>query len=316
MSLCLCGKKWMISFTWLRQFKSLSVLHLPESWLGWTLALTSTLAFSLATPLGKTAIGLGITPTTILVLRFGISVMLLVITLGLTAPDKLRVDRKGLLVIGGAGFINGFGVLSFFWSLTRLDASVATMIFSLTPLVVLAVLALGGEKLSYRHLVRLAIGLIGVYLLIGPGGKIDWRGVLLICGSMVGISIEFALIQWFARAYGTRTITLYVMTGMLTTIGIFWAIQGAPWPDTGWQGWLIVGVMGLVTGYFAWWAMFTAMRYIGGSQVILLTPLETLLSVIWSVLFLQERLSVWQWLGGIFILTSAMLAAKRLSRVK
>jgi drug/metabolite transporter (DMT)-like permease len=306
----------MISFTRLRQFKSLSVLRLPKSWLGWTLALTSTIAFSLATPLGKTAIGLGITPTTILALRFGISVILLVITLGLTAPDKLRVDPKGLLIIGGAGFINGFGVLSFFWSLTRLDASVATMIFSLTPLVVLAVLALGGEKLSYRHLVRLAIGLIGVYLLIGPGGRIDVFGVLLICGSMIGISIEFALIQWFARAYGTRTITLYVMAGMLTTIGTFWAIQGAPWPDTGWPGWLLIGVMGLVAGYFAWWAMFTAMRYIGGSQVILLTPLETMLSVFWSVIFLQERLSAWQWLGGIFILTSAMLAAKRLSRVK
>jgi drug/metabolite transporter (DMT)-like permease len=298
------------------QLKSLSALRLPESWLGWTLAVTSTLAFSLASPLGKAAIGLGITPTTILVLRFGISVALLVITLSLTAPDKLRIDAKGLLVIGGAGFINGFGVLSFFWSLTRLNASIATMIFSLTPLVVLAVLALGGEKLTYRHLIRLAVGLIGVYLLIGPGGQIDWPGVLLICGSMVCISIEFALIQWFARAYGTRTITLYVMAGMLTTIGCFWAIQGAPWPATGWQGWLVVAVMGLVTGYFAWWAMFTAMRYIGGSQVILLTPLETLLSVLWAVIFLQERLSPWQWGGGIFILASAMLAAKRLSRVK
>jgi drug/metabolite transporter (DMT)-like permease len=306
----------MFHITRLHRLKFLSELRLPESWLGWTLALASTLAFSVATPLGKTAIGLGITPTTILVLRFGISVALLVITLSLTAPDKLRVDRKGLLVIFGAGFINGFGVLSFFWSLTRLDASVATMIFSLTPLVVLAVLALGGERLTYRHLVRLAIGLIGVYLLIGPGGRIDWLGVLLICGSMVGISIEFALIQWFARAYGTRTITLYVMAGMLTTIGIFWVFQGAPWPHTGWQGWLIIGMMGLFTGYFAWWAMFTAMRYIGGSQVILLTPLETLLSVFWAVIFLQERLSAWQWLGGIFILTSAMLAAKRLSRVK
>lgn len=306
----------MINLTRFLQLKSLSILRLPESWLGWTLAITSTIAFSMATPLGKAAIDLGITPTTILVLRFAISVVLLVITLSMTAPDKLRVDRKGLLIIGGAGFINGFGVLSFFWSLTRLDASIATMIFSLTPLVVLAVLALGGEKLTYRHLIRLAIGLIGIYLLIGPGGQIDWFGVLLICGSMVGISIEFALIQWYARAYGTRTITLYVMTGMLTTIGSFWTLQGAPWPDPGWQGWLIVAVMGLITGYFAWWAMFTAMRYIGGSQVILLTPLETLLSVLWSVIFLQERLSGWQWLGGLFILISAMLAAKRLSRVK
>lgn len=306
----------MLHISRLRWFKSLGALRLSENWLGWTLAVTSTMAFSIATPLGKAALDLGITPTTILVLRFAISIALLVTTLGLTAPDKLRVNPKGLLIIGGAGFINGFGVLSFFSALTRLDASIATMIFSLTPLLVLAVLALGGEKLTYRHLIRLAIGLIGIYLLIGPGGQVDWFGVLLICGSMVGVSIEFAVIQWYARPYDTRTVTLYVMTGMLTTIGIFWGGQGAPWPDPGWQGWLIVAVMGLVTGYFAWWAMFTAMRYIGGSQVILLTPLETLLSVLWSVIFLHDRLSGWQWLGGLFILISAMLAAKRLSRVK
>ena len=63
-------------------------------------------------------------------------------------------------------------------------------------------------------------------------------------------------------------------------------------------------------------AMRTIVFGLGGSQVILMTPLETLLSVLWSVIFLQERLSGWQWLGGLFILISAMLAAKRLSRVK
>jgi drug/metabolite transporter (DMT)-like permease len=106
------------------------------------------------------------------------------------------------------------------------------------------------------------------------------------------------------------------MLGMLTTVGGFWLFQGITWPAPNWQSWLVVATMGLLTGYFAWWAMFTSMRYIGGSQVVLLMPLETLLSVLWAVLFLQERLSTWQWLGGIFILVSAALAAKRLSRVK
>ncbi|NJN95209.1 MAG: DMT family transporter [Anaerolineales bacterium] len=299
----------------LRKLNFLTGLDWGGVWLGWTLAITSTIAFSLATPLGKAAISLGITPTTLLVLRFGISIALLVATLGVTSPGKLRVDRKGLLIIGGAGVMNGFGVLAFFWSLTRMDASVATMIFSISPVVVLGVLALGGEKLTYRQFIRLGLGLIGVYLLIGPSGQADWLGVLLICGNIISVSIEFAVIQWYARNYDTRTITLYVMSGMLTTVGTFWLFQGAPWPDPGWQGWLVAGVMGVVTGYFAWWAMFTSMRYIGGSQVILLTPLETLLSVLWSVLFLQERLSGWQLLGGLFILVSAILAAKRLSRV-
>jgi drug/metabolite transporter (DMT)-like permease len=302
--------------TRLQKFNPWSGLGLGQAWLGWTLAITSTIAFSLGAPLGKAAIGLGLTPTTLLVLRFAISIVLLLATLGLTTPGKLRVDRKGLLILGGAGFINGFGILAFFWALTRMDASIATMIFSITPVVVLGVLALGGEKLTHRQFIRLGLGLIGVYLLVGPGGQTDWLGVLLICGNIVSVSIEFAIIQWYARTYDTRTITLYVMLGMLTTVGGFWLFQGITWPAPNWQSWLVVAAMGLVTGYFAWWAMFTSMRHIGGSQVVLLTPLETLLSVLWAVLFLQERLSVWQWLGGVFILVSAALAAKRLSRVK
>jgi drug/metabolite transporter (DMT)-like permease len=302
--------------TRLRKFNPLVGLDFSEAWLGWTLAITSTIAFSLGAPLGKAAIGLSLTPTTLLVLRFTISIVLLLLTLGLTAPGKLQVDRKGLLILGGAGFINGFGILAFFWSLTRMDASIATMIFSITPVVVLGVLALGGEKLTYRQFIRLGLGLIGVYLLVGPSGQTDWLGVLLICGNIISVSIEFAIIQWYARTYDTRTITLYVTLGMLTTVGGFWLFQGMTWSDPGWQGWLVIATMGLVTGYFAWWAMFTSMRYIGGSQVVLLMPLETLLSVLWAVVFLQERLSTWQGLGGLFILVSAALAAKRLSRVK
>lgn len=45
-----------------------------------------------------------------------------------------------------------------------------------------------------------------------------------------------------------------------------------------------------------------------GGQMALLTPIETLLTVVWSILFLNERLSALQWIGGILILISAVLA--------
>jgi len=57
-------------------------------------------------------------------------------------------------------------------------------------------------------------------------------------------------------------------------------------------------------------------REIGGAQFSLLAPLEMMLTVIWSVMFLQERLSAWQWVGGGLILVSAALAARRWLRVR
>lgn len=44
------------------------------------------------------------------------------------------------------------------------------------------------------------------------------------------------------------------------------------------------------------------MGRIGGTQMALFGPLETLLSVIWSILFLHERLAPLQMVGGGLIL--------------
>jgi len=80
-------------------------------------------------------------------------------------------------------------------------------------------------------------------------------------------------------------------------------------------GWLAVIALAIVSTYIARLAFFAAVGAIGGAQVSLLGPVETLLSVTWSVLFLQERLTLWQWLGGGLILISALLAVQRLGRV-
>ena len=68
--------------------------------------------------------------------------------------------------------------------------------------------------------------------------------------------------------------------------------------------------------YLAQMALFAAVRSIGSGQMALLGPLETLLTVIWSSLFLQERLSALQWAGGGLILFGAILAAQRMHRIR
>ena len=60
--------------------------------------------------------------------------------------------------------------------------------------------------------------------------------------------------------------------------------------------------------------MFRAIQEIGSGQLALLSPLETLLAILWSVAFLQESLSLFQWFGGSLILSSALLAAFRSKR--
>ena len=62
-------------------------------------------------------------------------------------------------------------MICYFWGLTRIESSMAAMIISVSPLLVLSMLALRGERFTYRHIIRVALALVGVYLLIGPGGR-------------------------------------------------------------------------------------------------------------------------------------------------
>jgi drug/metabolite transporter (DMT)-like permease len=287
---------------------------------GWLLAVASTVAFSLATPLGKAAVVLQINPSALLVYRFSGTVLLMFVSLLLVAPQKALIDRRGLWATAVAGIANGLGSLTFFWSLTRIDASIATMIFSLNPLLILGLLALRGERLTRRHLVRTILGVSGAYLLLGPSAQVDPIGALLAAGCMVGFAIEVVVIQWWLRSYDSRTITLYILFWMLVINLLFAVAQSATgtltWQITDPRGWLLLVVLILVASYFAWWSMFSAIALIGGSQMALLMPIETLLSVTWSIALLGESLNLGQLTGGALILVSAVLAAQRMTRVQ
>src|SRR5260221_10938455 len=65
--------------------------------IGWSSALLSTLCFSIAAPIGTALINLGLDPTTILLMRFWLAVVLLFATLGVSAPRPLRLPRRALL---------------------------------------------------------------------------------------------------------------------------------------------------------------------------------------------------------------------------
>lgn len=295
---------------------SAAVAGPSRAWLGWALTLASTLAFSLATPLGKVLVTADLYPAQILMVRYGSGALLLALSLAIFAPDKLRIDRRGLLIISAAGLVNGGGSLLYFAAFSRIDASVASMIFSLNPLVVLGLLALRGEKLTHRHTVRVILGLAGAWLLLGPTGNVDLLGSLMAFASVVGFALELCLMQWYLREYDSRTLALYILISMWLLAGGLWLAQGMPWNPPGLPGWTALGVLTTVSTYFAWLAMFIGIRYIGSGQVAMLMLLDTVFAVSWSILFLGERLTAGQFIGGGLILLSAALAAQRLRRVQ
>lgn len=289
-----------------------SPLQAQPLYTGWLLALFSTFASSIVTPLVRGAVVNGLNPITLLLLRLSLATLVFVGAMVWLEPSLFKIDRRGLVRVIGIGLIAGVEICCFFWSLAYVDASMTAMIKSTQPLVVLLLLRLGGEPLTRRHLARLGLAMIGIYLLVGgPGGRVEPLGLLLLFISLLLYGAQLVFTQWWLADYESRTVSFYLTTVMTLVIAVWWWAQGAGWQDPGWNGWLVIVVLAVISTYFARLALYAAIPRIGSGQIALLWPLQTLTIIVLSVLFLQERLTPLQWSGGIFILLSALLAIER-----
>ncbi len=282
---------------------------------GWTMAFVTILAFSFQPTFSKIILNAGLGPTPQIFLRFLLATILFVVVIAVKNPQRLRIDWRGGLICMGAGVAFSLGAQSFTISLTLLDSSVAAMTFAVYPLFVLATMAFRGEKFTYRNGIRLTLGLMGVFLLIGPGGQVNPIGILYVLGACVVFSMYIIVIQYL-KDYHPQTILLYVMLTTTVFQGGLWTAQGGHWEWPAWQAWLGLALLVIVCTYFAQQALFAAVQNIGSSQMALLNPLEPFLTVLWSSLLLQEYLSPIQWIGSGFILFSMMLAIERIGQAR
>lgn len=286
-------------------------------WFGWALALCSTFASSIVTPLSRGLIVGGMDPISLLLTRLSIAVGLITLTLAITHPSHFRIDRRGLWRVLGVGILAGVEICCFFSALAYVDASMSAMIKSTQPLVVLLLLTLGGERLTRRHWVRLGLATCGIYLLVGgPGGVVAPMGLLLLMLSLLLYGLQLVFTQWWLGGYNTHTVTFYLSSIMTVIIAVWWWIQGAVWSDPAPQGWIILVVLAVVSTWFARLALYGAIPRIGTGQIALLWPLQTLTIIVLSVMFLNERMTPVQWIGGAFVLSSAVLAIERIGYKK
>jgi drug/metabolite transporter (DMT)-like permease len=281
---------------------------------GWLLAVAATFCFSLAPTIASAGIAQGIAPLSMLALRLVITLTMLTGTILGMDRRLFRIDRRGLAICILGGLSNGIGMLTFFQSLTLIHSSIASMIYSVSPLVTLGLLALRGEKFTYRQAIRVALGLIGLYFLIGIGGRVNLAGALLSSISAFTVPFITVLMQWYLGRYDARAVTFYTVLVMTVVATAWWWLAGAAWHSPTAVGWGLIIALALST-YLARIAMFAAIKRIGGGEMGLFAPLETFMTVVWSVTFLGDTLTIVQLSGGGLILGSAVLAVRRLDRV-
>jgi len=286
--------------------------HVGTIPIGYIYALIAILSGSIAAVLAKRGISASIGPIPLLSVRLVIGAALLWLAQWFVFRQRPQIDRQLLFGAIAAGVANSISLSCFYLALLTINASVAMFVFSAHPLIVMGLLAVLGQALTQRDIVRSLIALVGVGLLVGVGGQVAWQGVALVMVTNVLYSIHLVIVQRYLKPYAPAQVTPILITVMAVCVTAVYLLTSPPleWLVFPPDGWIIILLTAVFSTAVARLALIAEIQHLGSGQTALFGPVETLLSVAWAVIFLGEQLTPIQILGGTLVLFSAILIVR------
>jgi drug/metabolite transporter (DMT)-like permease len=283
--------------------------HVDRSLTGVIVTLLSCLLSGLAPILGKLAYQAGVEPITLVALRTALAAGLLWLFYLLFWRRYITINWHNLAGCVGMGVANGLGSLLYYNGLSRTDASLAHLLYSMYPFWVFIFLSAAGHTISSLSVVRLGLALVSVFLLTWQGGGLaEPLGVTLMIGAGALYAFHLVLGQWTLVDVDPRTVTLYGLTTMTVVVGIPYLLRGGmveePISTAGWTAILLVAIFPTALARLL---VFAGIRRIGGAQMALLGIAEPLVAVVLAFALLGERFSPQQWIGAALFLVSVLL---------
>ncbi|MGC9336041.1 MAG: DMT family transporter [Anaerolineae bacterium] len=270
--------------------------------------LLSTLFAGLAPIFGKLAYQAQVSPTTLVALRTALAAALLWAMYLVCWRRYLAVDRHNLIGCVGMGLANGIGSLLYYNGLSRVDASLAHLLYSMYPFWVFVFLSAAGHPVTRLSLARLALALLSVVLLTWQGaGLVDPLGVTLMISAGALYGFHLVLGQWTLADVDSRTVTLYGLTTMAVVVNIPFLLQGGPVAPISVQGWTAIMLLAVFPTALARLLVFAGLRHLGGFQTALLGLGEPLVAVTLAFVILGESFTAQQWVGAALFAVSVLL---------
>ena len=198
---------------------------------------------------------------------------------------------------------------SFVYALKRLPLSTAYSIFFVAPLLITALsVPILGEKVGPRRWSAIAVGLVGVLVVLRPTGEgmLTWAGLAVLVAAF-GYAVSAITVRVLARTDPSQAITFWLLALMALGAGAL-ALPG--WVPLRAQDLWIVGGIG-VAGAIGQYAITEAFRLAEASRV---APLEYS-ALVWGLLL---DLTLWgvlpdavTWIGAAIIVASGLYLIRR-----
>ncbi|WP_316225437.1 DMT family transporter [Bradyrhizobium sp. SZCCHNS3052] len=195
---------------------------------------------------------------------------------------------------------------------TFITSGLAAVLNATTPLFTIVVMAAAGEeRLSARRAAGLVVGLVGVVILRGGpglGGSAGGYGILFGLGASLSYGIAALLVRrHLAHSPPLATATFQLSASSVMMLMVAGAVD-QPWrlPLPGLQTWVAVISLAALSTAFAYIVFFQILRRSGATNVMLVTLLIPLTTILLGSLVLGESISLGE-ISGALVIGSALL---------
>ncbi len=256
--------------------------------------------------------------STLLWIRFLLSAILFFIALGILGKKiRLPLFQVGSLFVMG-GIVYTLQSTLYFNALRFISPSLTALLFYTYPIIVaLLSFFINHERLTKRHFFAVTMTFLGLLLVLGmPSDKINLMGILLAFGASLVYSgyiiLGNRLIQTIPSIISSAYVTLFAALSF-TILGLCmhtlkFNFEIGAWLPT-------VGII-IFSTIMAILTFFKGLELTGPTTASILSTLEPLVTIGLSVILLHDKLTGFQVLGGVGVISGTIIVvlAKQFSK--
>jgi drug/metabolite transporter (DMT)-like permease len=197
--------------------------------------------------------------------------------------------------------------LGWFFALTLIPVGqVVAIEFTMPIWTAILAAAFLGERITSWKAIAIALGVVGVVVIVRPAtGEVN-PGQLIALAAAVGFGISMAMVKSLTRTDSALTVIFWMIV-IQAVAGFLPALYVWQWPSAYVFGWIVVIA---VCGTFSHYCLASAMRYADATIVVPMDFLRVPLSAAIGWLVYAERLDIYTVLGAALILTGNLLNLK------
>lgn len=217
----------------------------------------------------------------------------------------LRENKRDLLFLLLSGAAIGFNWMLLFEAYKYTSVSNATLSYYFAPMIVAIVCPLlFKEKLSGRQIFCFIMSTLGVFMIIGTagGGKRDIIGIIFGLGAAVLYATVVLMNKFIKSVTGIhRTLFQFLSAGIILLPYVAFS-DGISLEGLDFNAWINLLLVGIVHTGITYCMYFSALKELSGQKVAILSYIDPLVAVLISVVLLNEKIRVLQFIGGLLIL--------------